>query len=36
MEKKRTVLFVDDDYLTKPFDKGKLLTRIKMLLSRSS
>ncbi len=36
MEKKRTVLFVDDDYVTKPFDKDKLLARIKMLLKRGS
>ncbi len=35
MEKK-TVLFVDDeDYITIPFDKDKLLARIKMLLRRS-
>jgi DNA-binding response OmpR family regulator len=32
---KRTGLFVDDeDYITKPFDKDKLLTRVKMLLRR--
>ncbi len=33
---KRTVLVVDDDYVTKPFDKDKLLARIKMLLRRGS
>ena len=25
MEKKRTVLFVDDDYLTKPFDASEII-----------
>ncbi len=34
---KRTILFVDvEDYLTKPFDKDKLLAIAKMLLRKSS